>query len=200
MTISLDHIPANHPEAHPLRTHHLDVKHNHHNYSTYPPCGSPPRFRYRSPQKEIQFRPSKASRSISPGGTITSSPCLRCNSTNNGQKETRRVHWASTLEQSVMTRPKTCRTDIPKLFYSRADERRFRKEANNSTDVSSEGTSPVKGYAISKAVIFFGESTKTYGDTAWSFPTTNCAVESKMEDTFNFDDQPFGTEFWLGLE
>ena len=197
MTILLDHIPtANHPEAHPLRTQHRldDVKHNHHNL-TYPPCGSPPRFRDRSPQKEDQFRPSKAPRSISPGGTITSSPCLRRHSANNGRREPRRVHWASTLEQSVMTRPKTCREDIPKLFYSRADERRFRKEADNLTDISSEGASPKKGYAISKAVIIFGESTKTYGDTAWSFPTTSCALQSKTEDTFNFDDPAF----WNGI-
>jgi hypothetical protein len=94
-----------------------------------------------------------------------------------------------------MTRPKTCREDIPKLFYSKADERRFRKEAELEDASSLDPPSPGRsGYAISKAVVVFGATTKTYGDNIWSPVTGGCAVEASM-DTFSFDDPAF----WNGI-
>lgn len=174
MTISLEHIPtANNSTARPLRTHRQDVNECSHT-TTYTPCGSPPRFiRDRSPPK--QHRPTKAPRSISPGGSSSSSP----------SQSTRKVSWASTLEQSVMTRPKTSREDIPKLYYSKADERRFRREAENDC--------PEKDYAISKAVVVFGEMIKTYDSSIWSFP--NCSAEATTREEFSFDDPAF----WNGI-
>ena len=98
-----------------------------------------------------------------------------------------------------MTRPKTCREDIPKLFYSKADERRFRREAeledHSSNDEETTSASPRKDYAISKAVIVFGETTKTYDSSIWSFPATNCAIEASNQKDFSFDDPAF----WNGI-
>jgi hypothetical protein len=48
--------------------------------------------------------------------------------------------------------------------------------------------------AISKAVVVFGATTKTYGDNIWSPVTGGCAVEASM-DTFSFDDPAF----WNGI-
>lgn len=198
MTILLDHIPsASNPSARPLRTHRQHANSSCH--ASYPPCGSPPRFRERSPP---QSRPLKAARSVSPGGTPASSPCLRRPSDVNPKARTPspgRVRWATTLEQSVVTRPKTSREDIPKLFYSRADQRRFRREAelddHSLNDEETSSASPKKDYSISKAVIVFGETTKTYDSSIWSFPTTNCAIEASNEKDFSFDDPAF----WNGI-
>jgi len=60
----------------------------------------------------------------------------RGNKNNNFTKLQPRVRWASTLITSVQTRPKTLRKDIPSLFYSRSDEKRFRKEAETETILS----------------------------------------------------------------
>jgi hypothetical protein len=111
------------------------------------------------------------------------------------------------------------------LFYSRADEKRFRREAEfavpddewaenldedslgslSDDDSSDDGTSDHehkglfsknrdqrKDYVISKAVVVFGNATKTYG-------TPSCAVEAaaahqEKELPFSFDD----AAFWNG--
>ncbi|KAL3768962.1 hypothetical protein ACHAWO_004072 [Cyclotella atomus] len=193
MTISLDHIPtANNSAAQPLRTQRQDVKNR--SRPTYTPCGSPPRFRDRSPELQQHHRPTKAPRSVSPGGTPASHPCLRrpSDGRRSPSPEGGRVHWASTLELSVVTRPKTCREDIPKLFYSKADERRFRREAELEDVCDADTSSPRKDYAISKAVVVFGETTRTYDGSIWSF--SNCAVVAK-DESFNFDDPAF----WNGI-
>lgn len=126
---------------------------------------------------------------------------------------------------SVRTRPRTLRKDVSALFYSRADERRFRQEAafaaeddddwcesleeDSLTSLSDDepegqGTgheglwSPPrrrKDYAISKAVVIFGNATMTYGDAGSS--VGGCAVEAALETdkAFSFDD----AAFWNGL-
>lgn len=91
-----------------------------------------------------------------------------------------------------MTRPKTCREDIPRLFYSKADERRFRREADQEDEEEATNT-PKKEYGISKAVVVFGETTKTYDSNIWSYP--NCAIEATREESFSFDDPAF----WNGI-
>jgi hypothetical protein len=106
------------------------------------------------------------------------------------------------------------RKDVSALFYSRADELRFRKEAETVVDheccepdgeggsVPSSPDSPPhpplgsptrerKDYAISKAVVVFGNSTKTYG---------GCAMEATAPD--GAKDSPFAFDdaaFWNGL-
>lgn len=123
---------------------------------------------------------------------------------------------------SIQTRPRTLRKDVSELFYSRADEKRFRREAEYATpdddwcdsleedsltslsDDEGEAeqssahkplwspTRDRKDYGISKAVVIFGESTKTYGggcaiEAAAAFEA--CAVEG-----LSFDD----AAFWNG--
>jgi hypothetical protein len=138
------------------------------------------------------------------------------------ERQARRVRWASTLVSSIRTRPRTLRKDVSTLFYSRADEKRFRREAEYATDdewcdsleedsltelsddegevEGSSAHTPLwspsrerKDYAISKAVVVFGNSTKTYGG--------GCAVEAALEASaadnkglFSFDD----AAFWNG--
>ena len=209
------------------------------------PCGSPPRFRCtnvtgrcrsRTPSPPHPREELKTPRSVSPGGTPASSAgkALRASLRRDeqGAPETpspaapapRRVSWSPALVASVRTRPRTPREDIAGLFYSRADERRFRREAEEADDaycaveedslasLSSEddeeslggedgpqgdGHQPLwsrggtKDYAISKAVVVFGASTKTYGGGS-------CAAESALEaealGSFAFDD----AAFWNG--
>jgi hypothetical protein len=78
------------------------------------------------------------------------------------------------------------------LFYSKADERRFRREAELEDVCDADTSSPRKDYAISKAVVVFGETTRTYDGSIWSF--SNCAVVAK-DESFNFDDPAF----WNGI-
>ena len=119
----------------------------------------------------------------------------------------RRVHWAESLISSVITRPRTLRKDVPELYYSRADEKRFRQEAEKDIPPppppsltttlstppppSSDGanreplwsTNPGgkrKDYGISKAVVVFGDSTLTYGATTTESVVGGggCAIEA----------------------
>eukprot|EP01083_Nonionella_stella_P022942 63403_1 len=85
---------------------------------------------------------SKAPRSVSPGGTPASSAgaSLRTRQ-DQGQggytpqgEARRRVSWAHALVSAVVTRPRTLRKDVAALFYSRADEKRFRREAESAVD------------------------------------------------------------------
>lgn len=133
------------------------------------------------------------------------------------------VSWADALVASVRTRPRTLRKDVAMLFYSRADEKRFRREAETAREVQDEWCESLeedslmslsdnddeesdhhkiglwsppggrKDYAISKAVIVFGDATMTYGGSAGS-----CAVEAALEaekaSSFLFDD----AAFWNG--
>lgn len=115
------------------------------------------------------------------------------------------------------------------LFYSRADEKRFRREAERAaheddwcesleedslaslsddeepSPSSEEHHQPLwspqrerKDYAISKAVVIFGNSTRTYGGGVTT--TGSCAVEAVLEveksstSSFSFDD----AAFWNG--
>jgi len=119
---------------------------------------------------------------------------------------------------------------VSALFYSRADELRFRREAatiadNECLDKPSkaemmEGSSPSspvvegdgeghphspigspkqehkrKDYAISKAVVVFGNSTRTYGGCAMEATATAALRDEGTESTFSFDD----AAFWNGL-
>lgn len=189
-----------------------------------PPCGSPPRFYpgstlrcrtrladsspERSPPSPSSTKSgSKVARSTSPG-PASSSP---------GVTLRRRVCWAGDLVSSVKTRPRTLRKDIPLLFYSKADERRFRREAEHVLDdewcEETEGATPPtpfndreeehkplwspqrerKEYSISKAVVVFGESTKTYG--------AGCALEAAF-DCWNSNAAPVTFDdatFWNGV-
>jgi len=179
---------------------------------------------------------SKAPRSVSPGGTVSASARAALRGSNNSSRSTQlqpHVRWASTLVTSVQTRPRTLRKDVPSLFYSRSDEKRFRKEAETalpeddepaanyrqldedslgslSDDDSSydgdEGSThkPLwqsrdqrKDYAISKAVVKYHGSSKTYGG-GLLLPPVNCALEvTSLESntvSFSFDD----AAFWNG--
>ena len=40
-----------------------------------------------------------------------------------------RVRWADTLVESVHTRPRTLPEEVPAPFYSKADMKRFEREA-----------------------------------------------------------------------
>ena len=180
---------------------------------------------------------SKAPRSVSPRGAIAVSAravALRGSNSSRTTQLQPHVRWASTLVTSVQTRPRTLRKDVPSLFYSRSDEKRFRKEAefalpeddsdepaanyrqldedslgSLSDDDSSydgdEGSThkPLwqsrdqrKDYAISKAVVKYHGSSKTYG--GGQLPPVNCALEvTSLESntvSFSFDD----AAFWNG--
>lgn len=224
---------------------------------TSPACGSPPRFRppsscgnssssrcrSRTPSPPGDDCPSTSSslssktpRSVSPGGTPASSAGLALRksqrqpaSSSEGAPTPRSVSWSTKLVTSVTTRPRTLRKDVASLFYSRADEKRFRREAEfavpdddwaEQLDEDSLGSlsdeeegedgdttthKPLwqrdrrKDYAISKAVVVFGNSTKTYGGQVQvqQVPTP-CSVEVALEadkaSSFSFDD----AAFWNG--
>ena len=240
---------------------------------TSPACGSPPRFRppsscgsnssssrcrSRTPSPPGDDCPSTSSslssktpRSVSPGGTPASSAGLALrksqrqpqSASSEGAPTPRSVSWSSKLVTSVTTRPRTLRKDVASLFYSRADEKRFRREAefavpdddwaeqldedslgslsddeegsedNGDNITNSAATSSAtathkplwqrdkrKDYAISKAVVVFGNSTKTYGGQVQvqQVPTP-CSVEVALEadkasSSFSFDD----AAFWNG--
>lgn len=207
-----------------------------------PACGSPPRFRpssssrcrSRTPSPPHASTPSssqasressKAPRSVSPGGTPASSAgaALRCSQQQQRGLQERRVRWANDLVSSVRTRPRTLREDAALLFYSRADEKRFRREAETAAveddwceqleedsltslsddeeeQPSSSDHKPLwspqrerKDYAISKAVVIFGNSTRTYDGHA----AGGCAIEAALEvekESSLFDD----AAFWNG--
>lgn len=138
----------------------------------------------------------------------------------------RRVHWAEPLISSVITRPRTLRKDVSELYYSRADEKRFRQEAEKdmppppslttlSTQPSSDGADrePLwstnlgvkrKDYGISKAVVVFGDSTLTYGTTTTeSVVGGGCAIEAAqfLEVKSSLDGGGFSFDdaaFWNG--
>jgi hypothetical protein len=119
------------------------------------------------------------------------------------------VRWADDLVASVQTRPRTLRKDVSALFYSRADEKRFRREAETEASVPEAPTataadhkplgSPLGGerkdYAISKAVVVFGDSTKTYGiELGGGGCASEAAFEAERALSFSFDD----AAFWNG--
>ena len=184
---------------------------------------------------------SKAPRSVSPGGTVQLSARAALRGSNSSRDTTTQlqphVRWASTLVTSVQTRPRTLRKDVPSLFYSRSDEKRFRKEAesalpeddepanyrqldedslgslsddDSSYDGDEGGTSNAahkplwqqrdqrKHYAISKAVVKYHGSSKTYTYGGGQLPPVNCALEvTSLESntvSFSFDD----AAFWNG--
>lgn len=105
---------------------------------------------------------------------------------------------------AVYTRPRTPLDQRAKLFYSRSDEIRFREEAAYACDddwldqleedsLPDENAYPEhqqqqRTYSISKAVVVFGSTTRTYGG--------NCAFEAarESEKAFSFDDDAF----WSG--
>lgn len=112
---------------------------------------------------------------------------------------------------SVWTRPRTPPEQRAKLFYSRADEIRFREEAAYACDddwldqleedslPDESSFSPTQqqrelrtNYSISKAVVVFGSTTRTYGSGG------GCALEAVLESekasAFSFDD----AAFWNG--
>ena len=121
------------------------------------------------------------------------------------------MRWADDLVVSVQTRPRTLRKDVPALYYSRADEKRFRREAeteqasvpvpppSTAADQEPLGSPPPGGerkdYAISKAIVVFGDSTKTYGiEVGGGRCASEAALEAGMALAFSFDD----AAFWNG--
>lgn len=136
----------------------------------------------------------------------------------------RRVSWAHTLVSSVCTRPRTLRKDVASLFYSRADEKRFRRDAEttpvedewcealesfsdeedagvNNQPPPADNHQPLwspqrekKDYAISQAVVVFGDSTKTYGGALPGGCAIEAALEAEAVSSFSFDD----SAFWNG--
>mmetsp|Transcript_25877 Transcript_25877/g.40604 ORF Transcript_25877/g.40604 Transcript_25877/m.40604 type:complete len:232 (+) Transcript_25877:103-798(+) len=159
---------------------------------------SPPQSSHTSRQSSLRNSSSKAPRSVSPGGTAASS----------APDVTRRgVRFAKRLVSAVYTRPRTPIDQRAKLFYSRSDEIRFREEAayacdDDWLDQLEEDSLPDENaysspehqqqqqrtYSISKAVVVFGSTTRTYGG--------GCAFEAarESEKAFSFDDDAF----WSG--
>mmetsp|Transcript_1980 Transcript_1980/g.3255 ORF Transcript_1980/g.3255 Transcript_1980/m.3255 type:complete len:232 (-) Transcript_1980:194-889(-) len=161
---------------------------------------SPPQSSHTSRQQSSLKNGNKVSRSISPGGTAASSA---------PDVSRRGVRFANLLVTAVYTRPRTPLDQRAKLFYSRSDEIRFREEAayacdDDWLDQLEEDSLPDENaysspeqphhqqqrttYSISKAVVVFGSTTRTYGG--------GCAVEAalKSEKAFSFDDDAF----WSG--
>ena len=165
---------------------------------------SPPQSsQHTSRQQSSSLRKgSKLPRSISPGGTAASDVKKQCRGS---------VRFATQLVSAVYTRPRTPLDQRAKLFYSRSDEIRFREEAAYANDddwldqleedslpdenaYSSPPPPPPQQqqqqrYSISKAVVVFGSTTRTYGG--------GCAVEAALENNetaFSFDDDAF----WSG--
>jgi len=133
-------------------------------------------------------------------------------------RQGRRIRWAHTIVTSVRARPRTLRKDVASLFYSRADEKRFRKEAeaapihdewceqleedsltslsDDEGDCQSGLWSPQlerKDFSISKAKVTYGGATETYGGGG-------CAIEAAREAElvsamFSFDN----AAFWNGM-
>jgi len=180
-----------------------------------------------SPPPSSSREASKVHRAVSPNGTPWSSAPVALRHHRPGGREEqasssdeRRVHWAESLISSVITRPRTLRKDVPELYYSRADEKRFRKEAEKpppslTTTLSTQpfsdeplwSTNPGgkrKDYGISKAVVVFGDSTLTYGTTSESVVGGGgCTIEAAQVleakssldgGGFSFDD----AAFWNG--
>lgn len=124
------------------------------------------------------------------------------------------MRWADALVVSVVTRPRTLRKDVSELFYSRADEKRFRMEAEwekpsikfDATQISSPSdgadreplwsiqSGKRKDYGISKAVVVFGNSTLTYGAEDGGGVAKDPSLEAKFIEPFSFDD----AAFWNG--
>lgn len=119
------------------------------------------------------------------------------------------VRFEKRLVSAVWTRPRTPPEQRAKLFYSRADEIRFREEAayvcdDDWLDQLEEDSLPdessyspkeeqrTTNYSISKAVVVFGSTTRTYGG--------GCALEAALESeksvsAFSFFDD---AAFWNG--
>ena len=151
-----------------------------------------------SPSRKSSLRNScKVPRSISPGGTAAFSA---------SDVTTRRgVRFCHRLVTAVHTRPRTPLDQKAKLFYSRADEIRFREEAayacdDDWLDQLEEDSLPDENayvpppqeqqhtnYSISKAVVVFGSTTRTYGGGC-SF---EAAFKSERVSGFFFDDDAF---------
>lgn len=205
--------------------------HQHHPRPGSPRCRprtpSPP---HPSPSSRGKDSPcnNKAPRSVSPGGTPAASApaALRQGkatvaTARQAPKGRRRVRWAVELVTSAHIRPRTPHEDVPSLYYSRADEKRFRREAEvappadedwgESCPASSLASRALSGmphpeeskplwsplrerrdYAISRAVVVFGDSTRTYCPPA----AGGCAAEATFEagKSFSFDD----AAFWNG--
>jgi hypothetical protein len=226
-------------------TSSLELEHPPSSCSSSPACGSPPRFRPSHPSRCRSRTPSppsspaaagegetssKTPRTVSPGGTPATSAGTSSRQAAKQEAQLQpgrhRVRWAEDLVVNCYTRPRTLRKDVSALFYSRADELRFRREAETTTIVDKEcrdepseedepegGSLPSspdlphpplgstkqerKDYAISKAVVVFGNSTKTYGGCALEATTspTSLADGATTESTFSFDD----AAFWNGL-
>lgn len=157
---------------------------------------SPPQSSPSSRQSALR-NSSKAPRSISPGGTAASS----------AHAVTRRgVRFANHLVTAIYTRPRTPVDQRAKLFYSRSDELRFREEAayacdDDWLDQLEEDSLPDESayspeqqqrttYSISKAVVFFGSTTRIYGGGC----AVEAALESEKASCFSFDDDAF----WSG--
>lgn len=196
------------------------------------PCGSPPRFRPTSSPSSLPRRrcwdersqspppatgdagsgtspASKLPRSVSPDPV--SSPVARTMPAPR-KNCARRVSWAYNLIASVQTRPRTLPKDCSKLFYSKADEKRFRREAESEDDearhvepqnmAEEQSHQPLwspqkerKDYLISKAVIVFGQTKTTYGGCAAEAAITSIpSAEALQTKPFNFDD----AAFWNG--
>lgn len=133
---------------------------------------------------------------MSPGGTAASSA---------SDVTRRRVRFGHKLVTAVYTRPRTPSDQKAKLFYSRSDEIRFREEAayvcdDEWLDQLEEDSLPDENtysqeqqrpnYSISKAVVVFGSTTRTYGGGC----SVEAALESEKASAFSFDDDAF----WSG--
>eukprot|EP00577_Skeletonema_sp_RCC1716_P022527 CAMPEP_0113400208 /NCGR_PEP_ID=MMETSP0013_2-20120614/15993_1 /TAXON_ID=2843 ORGANISM="Skeletonema costatum, Strain 1716" /NCGR_SAMPLE_ID=MMETSP0013_2 /ASSEMBLY_ACC=CAM_ASM_000158 /LENGTH=227 /DNA_ID=CAMNT_0000285247 /DNA_START=50 /DNA_END=733 /DNA_ORIENTATION=+ /assembly_acc=CAM_ASM_000158 len=160
---------------------------------------SPPQSSHTSRQSSLR-NSSKVPRSMSPGGTVASSaPDV--------SRSRRGVRFEKRLVTAVYTRPKTPMDQRAKLFYSRSDEIRFREEAayacdDDWLDQLEEDSLPDETaygelqqqqrttYSISKAVVVFGSTTRTYGGGC----AVEAALESEKASAFSFDDDAF----WSG--
>mmetsp|Transcript_8221 Transcript_8221/g.12314 ORF Transcript_8221/g.12314 Transcript_8221/m.12314 type:complete len:224 (-) Transcript_8221:343-1014(-) len=159
---------------------------------------SPPQSSHTSRQSSLR-NSSKVPRSMSPGGTVASSaPDV---------SRRRGVRFEKRLVTAVYTRPKTPMDQRAKLFYSRSDEIRFREEAayacdDDWLDQLEEDSLPDETaygelqqqqrttYSISKAVVVFGSTTRTYGGGC----AVEAALESEKASASSFDDDAF----WSG--
>ena len=144
---------------------------------------------------------------MSPGGTPASSAgAASRQGQDRASEEERRVRWADALVESVRTRPRTLPKDVSALFYSRADERRFRREAEaepappqappaaDREPLWSPQRGERKDYAISKAVVVFGDSTRTYDVGGLGGCAAEAALEAQRALAVSFDD----AAFWNG--
>ena len=132
---------------------------------------------------------SKKARHVSPGGAAASAVTLGG------------VRFANHLVTAVYSRPRTPVDQRAKLFYSKSDEIRFREEAAYACDdewldqleedsLPDDESAYSPAYSISKAVVVFGSTTRTYGGGC----ALEAALESEKASSFSFDDDAF----WSG--